>query len=876
MSAGIGLYRLALKLVPSYVRDRGEADLVDVVELRLRECGSRGARMRVLAREIVSVIGLAARVRRGGPFPENSRLLRELPMSDQVLQDIRFAWRSFLRRPAFTALLVLTFGLGIGAATSMFTVVDAVLLKPLAFDEPEQLLDIYPTLPEWRTHPTLRNSWQKGRFSYPELQQFVAQQRSFESVGGFSGSTVTIREGGPPEKIGVGIATPGLLKTLRVRPLHGRLLADHDEPDAAMLTHGLFVARFGADVRTVGRQVRIGAKAVTVVGVLPPDFALPGSTAQLWRMADPSERQNQNESMHMYRALGRLRDDMSFEHANAEAERLIAAYSVGDHNAHGGRVVSPVEEMTRSYRLPLTILMAAALVLLLAACASVATMLLGAGMDRQQELAIRSAMGARRSRIMAQLTTEGVLLGVMGGACGVLLTRALMAFLLQLAPEGIPRLSLAAVDYRVLAFAIALSILCAGLFTLAPAVMFSRVRFGASGSGVRILAGRSRMQSALVAGEVALATLLLVCAGLLTRTVLSLQERDPGFNPDNLIAFDIGYDFERFEPGRDGLVERVQAWFTPLVEAVRSVPGAQQVAVTTVVPFSGDQMTTQVMPEGYTPQKDEIIEAAYRSVSWNYIDVMQLRVREGRSFTAADVGAHTVIVNELMARRYFPGGNALGRRLRVDDEDYVIVGVIGDAGDQDLRGEDMPKFYVPDVATGTIVVRSSSDADAMMSALRAQVWSVDPTAPITRMTTIRELMAGTLAHQRYRMRLMLAFSALATLFAIMGVYGVMSRVAARRSKEMGIRSAVGAARGDLLRLMLSHGARISIAGVVAGIVAATIATRVLESMLFETRRNDPATLASIVTLMLLLGLLAAWAPARRAAAVQPMEVLRSD
>jgi putative ABC transport system permease protein len=877
MSAALRLYRLALKLVPSYVRERGEGELVEMVRARLEESDTRVARMHVLLREIVSVIGLAARVRGGGPFPENSRLTKDLPLMDQLWQDVRFALRSFARRPAFTLLLVATFGLGIAAATSMFTVVDAVLLKPLSFDEPEELLSIYPTLPEWRDHPTLSSHWQTGRFSYPELIEYAGQQRAFESVGGYSGGSATIRENGPPEQIGIGVASPGLFRTLRVRALHGRVLSDSDRSDAIVLTHKLFTSRFGGDAGIVGRSVRLGSEVTTVVGVLPASFALPESSALLWRLADATNQQNQNDSNHMYRAVGRLRDGVTQARASEEAERLIAAFSVGDHIGHGGRTVSPTSELTRSYHLPLSILMAASLVLLLAACTSVATMLLGAGLDRQQELAIRSAMGARRSRVLAQLTTEGMLLGVIGGACGVLLSRAVLQFLLRLAPAETPRLDFATIDYRVLAFAVTLSLAFAALFTVGPAMLFSRVGFGASGSGARIVAGRSRLQSTLVAAEIALATLLLVGAGLLTRTVLHLQERDPGFNPDNLVAITVGYDFNRFEPSRDGFEDRLNAWFTTIVDAVRTVPGAEAVALARVLPFSGDQMTTSIEPEGYTPADGEIIDAGYRGVSWNYIDAMQLRVVAGRSFTSADAlaGAGVTVVNELLAQRYF-GGAAVGRRLRVSDEEYVIIGVIANAGDQDLRGEDTPKFYIPDAANGSIIVRHRGDADAMMSALRAQVWSADPSVPITRLSTMREFMAGTLGQQLYRMRLMLTFAALATLFAVMGVYGVMSRAAARRSREMGIRSAVGAARGDLLRLMLGHGARISVAGVVIGIAAAAVATRVLESMLFETERNDPATLLSIVALMLTLGVLAAWAPARRAAAVQPMEVLRAD
>ena len=878
MMGSLQVYRFALKLLPSYIRERGEGELLEVVRARLEEAGSRGARVRVLLREIGSVIALAVRVRGGGPFPENSRLTRDLPMSDQLLQDVRFAWKSFMRRPGFSALIVVTFGLGIGATTSMFSVVDAVLLKPLSFEEPEELLDIYPTLPEWRNHPSLHANWQKGRFSYPELQQFAQQQRSFESVGGFTGGSTTIREGGPPERIGIGIATPGLLRTLRVQPLYGRLLADDERPDVVMLTYELFAARFGADPDVIGRTVRMGTGSVTVVGVLPRDFELPGSTAKLWRMADTNHRDNVNATMHMYRALGRMRAGVTFAQANDEAQRLIAAYSVGDHNEHGGRVVSPIVELTQSYRLPLTILLAASMVLLLAACASVATLLLGAGIDREQELAIRSALGARRRRILAQLTTEGVLLGVIGGVCGVLLSRALLRVLLRLAPEGIPRLPLAAIDYRVLAFATAVSVVFAALFTLGPALMFSRVSFGVSASGARIVGSRSRLQSGLVAAEIALATLLLVGAGLLTRTVMHLQERDPGFDPDNLIAFEVGYDFERFEPARDGFETRLNAWFGTVLDAVRAVPGAEQVATAGVLPYSGDQITTYVVPEGYTPKEGEVLEAGYRRVSWNYLDVMRLRLVQGRGFTEADTraGVHTAIIDEAMAQRYYPRATPLGRKLRVSDEDYEIVGVIANAGDQDLRGGELPKFYIAEEGEGSIIVRYRGDPEPIMAALRAQVWSVDETVPITRMSTMRELMSGTLAHQRYRMRLMLTFAALATLFAVMGVYGVMSRAAARRSREMGIRSAVGAARGDLLRLMLGHGARISVAGVVIGIAAAAVATRVLESMLFETERNDPATLLSIVALMLTLGVLAAWAPARRAAAVQPMEVLRAD
>ncbi|HEX6306985.1 MAG TPA: ABC transporter permease [Longimicrobiales bacterium] len=807
---------------------------------------------------------------------------------DRLRQDVHFALRSFARRPGFTALVVLTFGLGVGAATAMFSVVDTVLLRPLPYPDADRVVVIHPTYPEWR-NGALHHMWDRGRFSLPELTDFAAQQQSFTAFAGYGSTRATLLGAGPPERIEIGVGAPALFTLLGAAPQLGRLFHDGEPGGVILLTDALWRRRFGGDAGVIGRAIVLGGTSYEVVGILRPGFQVAGLAADAWRPLPPPTEGERND--HSYFAIARLRPDVSLDQADAEAARLLTAFATEGHAQHGGRATRMQDDLTRTYRLPLILLVCASFLLLAASCGSVATLLLGAGLDRESEIVVRAALGAARPRILRQLITEGLLLGVGGGVSGLAFTTLLIRVLLQLAPAGTPRLDAVAVDARVLVFAVATSLLCALVFTLLPALAVSDAKLHTPAPAARVTrTAHGRLHTSLVAAEIALATVLLMGAGLLTRTMQQLNAVNPGFDPDGLVTVRLAQDYARlFDPAADDFVSSISTHFARIVDEVSAIPGVH-VAVAATLPFSGDAASNDIEPEGYAPAPGEEMTAARRLVSGNYFDVMRMPIITGRGLTPADDrpgGGRVIVVSEQLARRFWPGQPAIGRRIRYwDDEPWTIVGVAADTRERDLRGDGGPardtdlKFYVParvrGAGAGSLIVRTNLDLAQLAPLIRERVWAVDPTVAIPEITTMRDRMGQSIAEQRYRMRLVLAFALLAALFAVMGVHGMLSRAAIRRRREMGVRSALGALPRDLGALLIGQAARVTGAGLAVGLALAYFATRVLESFLFETRRADPVTIAAVIGLLLTAAVGAAWQPARRAARVQPMEVLKLE
>ena len=872
-------FSAALLLLPRWLRKELGSELRLTFDDRLSECRTVRQVVHATLLEMggLALTGMRARLLMSPPPALEST--RRGNLMSGVRQDLVYALRAFGRRPVFSLMVLATFGLGVGATSAMFSVVDAVLLRPLPYPDPERIVIVYPTIPEWREHPTLSEGWSSARFSAPEFADFKAQQTSYSALGAYTRSRGTLLGSGAPEIIPIGLGSAGLFGALGVRPLHGRLFAPDESAPVVILQHDFWKVRFGSDPAIIGKKIRLGDESVEVVGVLPQRFQVLGLEASAWRPLSENPVGAARDD-HTWRVIGRLRDGVTFERANDEANRIIASFSVGRHIGHGGRIVSPLEDVTGKYKLPLYVLIAASFLLLLAACISVAAMLLGLGMDRESEIAVRAALGASRGRVISQLLTEGLLLGVLGGALGIALAFVLQRFLLQLAPAELPRLAEAGVNLRVLFFAVLASVASALVFTVVPALTLSRANLSAAAVTLRVTRrAHGRLQQSLVVAEVALATVLLVSAGLLTRTMQQLNAVDPGFDPDGVIA--VRFAPNSFDIRRLGFEQRIGAYHARLQEQLASIPGVESVALTSTMPYSGDRASNDVEPEGHTPAPGEVMDAERRIVSASYFDVMRMRTIAGRLFTRAEdrPGAQPVVViNERMARRFWPGQNAVGKHLGFHDRRHLIIGVVKDTRERDLRGEQSLNFYVPSTGQtgGSFALRTRLDHRTLAPLIREKLWSVDPGLAITGIVSMRDLMGESVSAQRYRMRLMLAFSLLATLFAIMGVYGVLSRTAARREREMGIRAAVGALYRDLALLMLKQGVALVVAGLTAGLATAWFATRALETMLFETRRTDPLTISGIIVLMLAIALAAGWAPARRAARVDPMRVLRSD
>jgi predicted permease len=893
------LYRLSLRimqlaslLLPSWFRHAAGRDLLVTHDERARECKTNLALLRLTVREAVSVFALAIRLQLL-PSPTSPRL----PMLDTLRQDFGFALRNCSRRWTFSLLVVLTFGLGIGATTAMYSVVDAVLLRPIDAPEPERIASIYSTIPSWKNSERLAPYWQHSTFSWPSYIEFKRQQRSFAEIAGYTWSSTTITGDGAPDLIGLGLATPELFSILGAHAYVGRLFTADDPTTTAVLSYNFWRSRFGGDANIVGRAIKLGARDCLVVGVLPPGFEVmrywKGAAvldAPVWRPMVPTPGDNNYGTGNSFiSVIGRLRVGISLAQANDEAARLVPAVMPDPQYPRGGRVVPRIEDQSAGFRGPLLILIGASVLLLVAACTSIATMLLGAGMDRSSELAVRAALGAGRSRLVRQLVTEGILFGLAGGVLGIALASALLRLLLLMAPAGTPGLAGAALDMRVLLVALGISVVFALLFTMVPALVLSRVNIAGLASSARTIAGRrGRLQQILIVGELTLATTLLVGAGLLTRTMHRLDTVDPGFQPDGLLTVRVVRPPSvRFRVDGDssanGLTDRVSAYYEQLASALRAIPGVHDVAVATILPFSGDAGSNDVEPEGYTRKPGQSMDAERRPISANYFSVMKMRMVAGRDFVAADDRSdamRVVIVNESLVRKYWPGQSAIGTRLGFWNQQWTVVGVVHDAREFDLRGENGAKFYVPskrlNEQSGSFVIRTRLDPSTLAASIRPALWAVDDKLPITQIATMRERMGNSVVEQRYRMRLMLAISGLAIIFAITGVYGVLSRSVARRRRELGIRSALGALSRDVMLLLLKQGLTLGVLGVGAGLVAGYFGTRVLESMLYDTSRNDPFTLAAIATLVLALTLIAAWYPARRAARVDPMEVLRAE
>ncbi|HEU4631464.1 MAG TPA: ADOP family duplicated permease [Gemmatimonadaceae bacterium] len=878
-------------LVPRWLRVRAGDEMLATFAARLDAAATPRERARELARELGGLCRVAV-LARGPAAPAatstvHPRPQRRPPMLDVIRQDLGFALRAMRRSRGVTVLAVLTLALGIGTSTAMFSVLDAVLLRPLPFEEPERIVLVYPTIEEWRDNPSLHELWQQGRFSPPELRSWLERQRSFEAAGGYTSSTARVSSGAGSERIAVGQATAGFWAALRVTPQLGRLPAPDEREPVVLLTHELWTSRYGGDSALVGRDIRLNDRSVRVIGVLPASFELVGVSADAWRpyVLPTGDEQLGN---HMIIAVGRLRDGVPLARAGEELAAILGGVDAADpqHLTHRGHLVSPVQQATADVRLPLLILASASLLLLLAACANVALLLLGAGADRVRELAVRQALGARKRRIALQLLVESVALGVAGAAAGVLVALATVRVLVAIIPAGVPRIGDVSVDVRTFGVAALLAVATGVISGCVPALSLSRVDAAESLRAGATTPGRGRLQHVIVAAELALATVLLVGAGLLTRTLAELQRVRPGFEADGLFTAQLVLPWDHFyRPGGDEAAARAAlgTYVRELTEGVRTIPGVSDVALSSDMPYSGDRGTNPVEPEGYQPAPGEVVDAARRFVTGNYFDVMRIRPVQGRLLTAADArpdAERVMVVTDAFARHFWPDGRWLDRQVGFWGDTYRVVGVIADTREHDLRGDDdRYKFYVPalDPATAAdnLLIRTRLSAAQLVPALRERVWRIDRSIVVEDALPMPERIARSLADDRYRMRLMTAFSLAAALFSLLGIYGVTSRAVVRRRRELGLRVALGAPRGRILGLVLGEAARVGTVGVLLGVALALVATRVLAGLVWGVPRLDPLTYGAAALLLLALTLAAALGPARRAAGVEPMRVIRN-
>jgi predicted permease len=868
-------------------RNRSERDLDDEVRAYAAiledENVARGLPPEEARRQALIAMGGMEQVK------EDVRAARMGALLETVGQDARYGLRALAGAPGFTAAAVLALALGIGATTAIFSVVDAVLLRPLPYRDPARLAVLL----------------HRGRnpVAPANFLDWKRDASSFESMGAADFWQANLTGVDTPERVQGLHVTANLLPMLGVPPLIGRLFApDEDAPGrdhTVVLGYRLWQRRFGGDPSVLGRTVTLDGEAHTVVGVMPRGFEFPpfwARGAEMWA-AMPLADRAANRTAQSPRVFGRLSPGTSLPQARAEIAtltgRLEQAYPGTNRDV---RVLSLDDVVVGDVRPALLVLLGAVAFVLLISCANVAHMLLARAAARHKEVALRVALGASRGRMIRQLLTESVLLASIGGAAGVALAAAATRAVVAFGPADIPRLDATELDLRVLVFAVGVSFLTGIAFGLAPAVQASAPDLNRglreSERGSTAGAGRHRLRRLLMASEVSLALVLLVGAGLMIRTFVALRGVDPGFHPDHVLTAVVSVTGSpAAAPGRR------LAFYRDVLERVRAMPGVVSAGAINHLPLAGDVWGVPFAVEGRPrPAVGESPHATFRAVLPGYFETMGLPLVRGRDFDDRDaLGAPgSVVVNEWMARRHWPGEDPIGRRITFDDLDknpqwFTVTGVARDAARSDWAAPPEEEVYLPLLQSQrylespqpqytylTVVARTRSDPAALVPALREAVRSADRGVTLSEVQTMDEVVARATASPRFYLLLLGTFAAVALALAAVGIYGVMSYSVARRTNEIGIRMALGARPADVLRLVMGEAGWVAAAGGAAGLLVAALLTRLMAGLLYGVAATDPVTFAAVLTVLTMVALVATYVPARRAVRVDPLAALRTE
>jgi len=811
---------------------------------------------------------------------------------ETLINDLRYGFRSLLKRPAFTAVAVVTLALGIGANTAIFSVVNAVLLRPLPYKDPDRLVHVLRRQP-----PIMRGPI--SRLDYFEWQN---QNKVFQEIGAYYQDSFNLTGVDEAERLNAARVTRSFFSLFGLPPAAGRyFLAAEDQVGAArtaVISHGLWLRRFGGSQSIVGRTITLNSQSYTVTGVAPQGFGFPGRT-DVWTPALLSEDKRQRGSNYL-QVIARLKDGVSESQAQAQMNQITTtlAQQFPAHDTNLSAIVSPLlEEQVRNVRSVLLILLGAVGIVLLIACANVANLLLARATARRKEFAIRTALGAGRWRIIRQLLAESSLLALTGGLLGVFLALWGIRLLVALAPANIPRVSQISIDLWVLAFTLLISLLTGLLFGLAPALHVSKAELndglkeGTRGTGS---SGGERdwLRHLLVVGEIALSLILLVSAGLLIESVKRLTSVSPGFDPHGLVASDVSFPInpntqnDESEAGQARQAQQSYQFLKEVQQHLTALPGVEAAGAINDLPVTGNSSVNgDFNIEGRPAFKSgEAPVAEFRQVTPDYFRAMGLPLLQGRSFDEHDDTQHpeVIMVNETLSRRFFPNDTALQKRLIVwDEKPHEIVGVVGDARQWGLDLPPDPEIYfsyaqLPADRQTTVVVRTTSDPAALAGSVRQTVRAVNREAPVSKVRTMLQVLADSTARRRFDTMLMTLFAAVALVMAAIGIYGVMSYTVTQRTQEVGIRMALGAQPRDVLRLILQNGFKLALIGVCLGIPSAFALTRLLTSLLFGVSPTDLPTFVVVSFGLIAITLLACYLPARRAAKVDPMEALRYE
>ncbi|NIR44372.1 MAG: ABC transporter permease [Gemmatimonadetes bacterium] len=784
--------------------------------------------------------------------------------------------RVLRRRPAFTLAVILTLALGIGANTAIFTLVDTVLLRPLPYPEPDRLVRVL------RTHPTAAYT----AFSYPDLRDVRAESSAFGEIAGFSPARWFLSGVDNPAVLPVARVTEGLFAVLGVRPQLGRLFSPEDfeagRNHVMVLSHEAWQNRFGGDPDVVGRSLELREEAFTVIGVVPPGATrYPDPEIEIWVPATTSENSLYRGSRWL-NAIARMKAGVTLDEAASEArviaERLAVEYP--DVNSERTITLEPLREhMVAGVRTLFLVLLAAVGTVLLIACANVANLLLVQATDRTREVAIRVALGAERRRVIGQLLGESVILALLGGIAGVTLALWLVDAFVSLSPEAIPRQTEIELDGRILGFALLLSTLTGIAAGMIPALQASTPNLAGTLKEGDDRAGASRksrrLRGALAAAQIALSAILLIGAGLLIESFWRLNSVDRGFSSESVVTANVVVPSSRY-PEQDDVVRL----FDRLVRNVEELPGIAEAAIASMMPLTGHNWCNDFTLEGRSDTESDCAE--FRAVSPNYFRAMGIPIHAGRGFGDRDGrGAPQVtIINRTMARRFWPDGDPLGQRLIMFGEAWEVVGIAGDVRQFGPQRDVKPTTYMPfaqrPVTFANVLARTSTDPEALAPAVREEIRAVDRELPIYQLTTLESLVSSSVAEPRFRMALLAALAALALILAAIGIYSVIAYDIRQRTRELGIRIALGAERTGVVRLVLSQAAVVIAIGIGAGLIGALATTRILSGFLFGTDPVDPLIFGGVAVFLTAVALLATVVPAHRATRVDPVKALRYE
>jgi predicted permease len=820
---------------------------------------------------------------------ERGREVWQWPSLESLLADIRYALRMLRKNPGFTAVAVVTLALGIGANTAIFSVVNAVLLRPLPYQDPDRLVVVL----HYGTSPVAPANFLDWR----------SQNHVFERMGAAEYWTPNLSGVEKPERVWALHITSDILPLLGVQPILGRMFLPEEDQKGrgheVILSYGSWQRRFGGSTAIIGQSVALDGEKYTIVGVMPPSFKFApfwATKAEMWAPLSLTDRAT-SRGGNSLRVFARLKPGVTLEQARAEMATITGRLEKEYPGSNRDYIVRPLKEKVVGDIQPaLLILLGAVSLVLLIACANVAHMQLARSAARQREVAVRAALGAGRGRIIRQFLTESLLLTLLGAVAGVLLAFWGIHVLVALSPASIPRVDTVSLDRNVLLFVLAVSVFTGLGFGLAPALRASAVHLNdslkeggrGSGEGLR----HNRLRSLLVASEFAMSLILLVGAGLMIRSFAALEAVDPGFSPEHVLSMIVSVTgAESAEPAH-----RV-AFFRELLDRVRTLPGVESASAINHLPLAGDLWDRTLVIEGRPiPRPGEAEDAVYRMVLPGYFHTMKIPIVRGRDFAQSDglQSPAVVVINEAMARRCWPGEDPIGKRFALEDslpspQWITVVGVAKNSAEKDWAAQPAPEMYLPYLQNReylegsasrfsylTLAVRSTGDPAMLTSAIERNIGALDKNVTVSQVQTMEQAVTDATAEPRFYMLLLGAFAGVALILAAVGIYGVMSYSVSRRTHEIGLRMALGAKTGDVIRLMTRQGLLLALYGAIVGLAGALGLARLMSSLLYGVQPDDPLTLVGVLLILIAVGLIATYLPARRATKVDPMVALRYE